>query len=170
MKSWELKDQRCGTSGQACEMQTSARSVRGLALEPSGCSARSYHSLTGNVRHPFHSPSKSKVLSCLRLRYHSACSGSEEKNQQKLASLFLFRPAETQKKHRGAINTERPEPCAPCSRYPAPYSVVRGPWSVVRGPGFVFRAPCPVLRVPCSCVLSLAYPVLVVPRFVNDQF
>ena len=101
----------------------------------------------------------------------------KKKNQQKLASLFLFRPAETQKKHRGAINTERPEPCASCSRYPAPYSVVRGPWSVVRGPwfvvrgpGFVFRAPCPVLRVPCSCVLSLAYPVLVVPRFVNDQF
>ena len=38
MKSWELKGQSCGTSGQACEMQTSARSVRGLALEPSGCS------------------------------------------------------------------------------------------------------------------------------------
>ena len=115
------------------------------------------------MRHPFHSPSKSKVLSCLRLRYHSACSGSEEKNQQKLASLFLFRPAETQKKHRGAINTERPEPCAPCSRYPAPYSVVRGPWSVVRGPWFVVRASCSVLRAPFSVYPAPVYSPSLTP-------
>ena len=77
MKSWELKGQRCGTSGQACEMQTSARSVRGLALAQAVL-ARSYHSLTGNTRHPFHSPSKTKTkLNVdIQLKYSSVNSRS----------------------------------------------------------------------------------------------
>ena len=61
MKSWELKGQRCGTSGQACEMQTSARSVRGLALEPSGCSCALISLAERKYAASFHSPSKTKT-------------------------------------------------------------------------------------------------------------